>query len=69
MPKIKRLGLPPQLLTHLFDRDKERKITMEDLFALEEWQRYSPDVPEGLGTRILDPSNSAEKVSIRRLFF
>jgi hypothetical protein len=31
----------------LFDRAKERKITMEDLFALEEWRRHSPDVPEG----------------------
>jgi hypothetical protein len=47
MPKIKWLGLPPQLLAHLFDRAKERKITMEDLFALEEWRRHSPDVPEG----------------------
>jgi hypothetical protein len=47
MPKIKWLGLPPQLLVHLFDRAKERKITMEDLFALEEWRRHSPDVPDG----------------------
>jgi hypothetical protein len=47
MPKIKWLDLPPQLRQHLFDRAKERKITMEDLFALEEWRRHSPDVPEG----------------------
>jgi hypothetical protein len=42
MPKIKWLDLPPQLRQHLFDRAKERNITMEDLFALEEWRRHSP---------------------------
>jgi hypothetical protein len=47
MPKIKWLDLPPQLRQHLFDRANEREITMEDLFALEEWRRHSPDVPEG----------------------
>jgi hypothetical protein len=47
MPKIKWLDLPAPLLEHLFDRAKERKITMEDLFALEEWRKHSPDVPEG----------------------
>ena len=47
MPKILWSGLPPQLRQHLFDRAKEREITMEDLFALEEWRRHSPDVPEG----------------------
>jgi hypothetical protein len=47
MPKLKWLDLPPDLRRHLFDRAKERSITMEDLFALEEWRRHSPDVPEG----------------------
>lgn len=47
MPKIKWLDLPPELLQHLFDRAKERKLTMEDIFALQEWRRHSPDVPEG----------------------
>ena len=47
MPKIKWVDLPPQLLQHLFDRAKERNITMEDLFALEEWRRHPPVVPEG----------------------
>lgn len=32
MPKIQRLDLPPQLREHLFDRAKERKIAMQDLF-------------------------------------
>jgi hypothetical protein len=47
MPKIKWLDLPPHLREHLFDRAKERSIGEEDLFALEEWRRHSPDVPEG----------------------
>lgn len=47
MPKIKWLDLPAELRQHLFDRAKERNITMEDLFALEEWRKHSPDVPEG----------------------
>jgi hypothetical protein len=41
------LNLPPQLRRHLLDRARERNITMEDLFALEEWRLHSPDVPEG----------------------
>lgn len=47
MPKIKGQDLPPELLQHLFDRARERKLTMEDIFALQEWRRHSPDVPEG----------------------
>jgi len=47
MPKIEWLNLPAQLRTHLFLRAKERNITLEDLFALEEWRMHSPDVPEG----------------------
>ena len=58
MPKIKWRDLPPELLQHLFDRAKERKLTAEDIFALQEWRRHSPDVPEG---------HCADKVGIRRL--
>jgi hypothetical protein len=47
MPKIQWLDLPPPLREHLFDRARERQITMEDLFALEEWRRHSPNVPDG----------------------
>jgi hypothetical protein len=47
MPKIEWLNLPPQLREHLLDRAKERHITMDDLFALEEWRKHSPDVPDG----------------------
>jgi hypothetical protein len=44
MPKIKWIDLPSQLRDHLLDRARERNVTMEDLFALEEWRRHSPDV-------------------------
>jgi len=47
MPKIQWAELPPALRNHLFDRFKQRQITKEDLFALEEWKRRSPDAPEG----------------------
>jgi hypothetical protein len=47
MPKIKWEDLPPPIWRHLSDRARERKITMADLFALEEWKGHSPDVPEG----------------------
>lgn len=47
MPKIQWVDLPPQLRQHRFDRAKERKISMEDLFALEEWRRHAPLVPDG----------------------
>jgi hypothetical protein len=36
MPRIQWRNLPPDLLRNLFDRAKERKISIEDLFALEE---------------------------------
>ena len=47
MPEIKWLGLPVELREHLFERAKKREISMEDLFALQEWQRRSPQAPEG----------------------
>ena len=47
MPEIQWTDLPPELRRHLFDRARERQIRMEDLFALEEWRRHSPEVPEG----------------------
>ena len=47
MPKIQWLNLLPQLRRHLFDRAKERQITAQDLFELEEWRhpRMFPTVP------------------------
>ncbi len=47
MPAIQSRDLPPDLLRHLFDLARERKISMEDLFALEEWRKHSPEAPVG----------------------
>ena len=47
MPKIQWLDLPSSLRQRLFDRAKEREISMKDIFALEEWRRHAPEAPEG----------------------
>lgn len=38
MPKIQWTDLPPALREHLFDRLRERKITVEDLYKLKLWR-------------------------------
>jgi hypothetical protein len=47
MPKIRWLNLPVSLRQHLFDRAKEREISMQDIFALEEWRKHAPEAPDG----------------------
>lgn len=48
MPKIQWSDLPPDLREHLFDRARERKITIEDIYALKLWRESEPEAPEGL---------------------
>lgn len=48
MPKIQWSDLPPELREHLFDRARERKITVEDLYTLKLWRESEPDAREGL---------------------
>ena len=47
MPVIQWARLPSEVLNHLLDRLRDRKISAEDLYALEEWKRTSPTAPEG----------------------
>ena len=47
MPRIRREGIPPQLLDHLLDRARERKISREQFELLAEWLLTNPEVPEG----------------------
>jgi hypothetical protein len=47
MPRIQWLDLPVALRQHLFDRAKEREISMQDIFALEEWRTHAPEAPDG----------------------
>jgi hypothetical protein len=47
MPKIQWTGLPPALRIRLFDRQRERKITAEDLYQLKLWRESEPEAPGG----------------------
>jgi len=48
VPKIQWTDLPPALLDHLFDRLRDRKITVEDLYQLKLWRESAPEAPDGL---------------------
>ena len=46
MPKIQWTNLPPALRDHLFDRLRDRKITVEDLYQLKLWRESEPETPD-----------------------
>jgi len=48
VPKTQWSDLPPALRDHLFGRARERKISIEDLYALKLWRESQPEAPEGL---------------------
>ena len=47
MPKIQWARLPAPLRDQLFDRLRERKVSVEDLYQLKRWRESEPDAPEG----------------------
>jgi hypothetical protein len=47
VPKIQWTDLPSPLRDHLFERLRERKITVDDLYRLKMWRESEPDAPEG----------------------
>ena len=47
MPRIEWTRLPVALRRHLFDRLRERQISVEDLYALKLWRETEPEAPEG----------------------
>ena len=47
MPTIQWSHLPPALRDHLFDRLRDRKITVEDLYQLKLWRESNPEAPDG----------------------
>jgi hypothetical protein len=47
VPRIQWTNLPPALREHLFDRLRERKITVDDLYRLKLWRESDPEAPEG----------------------
>ena len=48
MPKIQWTDLPAPLRDHLFDRLRDRKITVDDLYQLKLWRESEPEAPDGL---------------------
>jgi hypothetical protein len=47
VPEIQWTDLPPALRDHLFDRLRDRKITVDDLYQLKLWRESEPDAPDG----------------------
>ncbi len=47
MPKIQWTHLPAALREHLFERMRERKISVDDLYRLKLWRESEPEAPEG----------------------
>jgi len=45
VPRIRRHGLPPELLAHLLDRIKTRHISVDQLGLLADWLATEPEVP------------------------
>ena len=69
MPKIQWADLPPALRDHLFERLRDRKISVEDLYQLKLWRESGPDAPDTLGIRTSGPLRSVVKGNIQRLSF
>jgi Berberine and berberine like len=47
VPRIQWTSLPPALRQHLFDRLREREITVDDLYRLKLWRESEPEAPGG----------------------
>lgn len=48
MPKIEWESLPKEVKRHLFQRARERQVSIDDLARLEHWKASNPDAPDGL---------------------
>ena len=46
MPKIRFAGLPAELRAHILQRIEQREISLNDLFALQQWVASEPEAPE-----------------------
>jgi hypothetical protein len=46
VPKFQWKDLPSALRDHLFDRLRDRKITIEALYQLKLWRESEPEAPE-----------------------
>jgi hypothetical protein len=66
MPKIQWSNLAPELRDHLFERARERKISIEDLFKLKLWRETEPDAPDGPWYKDFAHSKFAAKVNSQK---
>jgi len=48
MPRIQWTSLPADLHDHLFERARERQISIDDLYLLKLWRESGPEAPDGL---------------------
>jgi hypothetical protein len=47
LPTIQWSNLPPALRDHLFERLRDRKISVDDLYQLKIWRESNPQAPDG----------------------
>ena len=47
MPKVRRRGVPKELIEHLWTRIDEREISIDQLELFAAWLDTTPDVPKG----------------------
>jgi hypothetical protein len=47
VPRIQWTDLPRALRDHLFDRLRDRQITVDDLYQLKLWRESDPEAPDG----------------------
>jgi hypothetical protein len=47
LPKIRFTQLPPDLVRHLTERVRERKISIQELQRIETWKASEPEAPKG----------------------
>jgi len=47
VPRIRREGLPRDMLAHLLERAKSRHLTVDQLGLLADWLATEPEVPPG----------------------
>lgn len=68
MPKIQYANLPRPLWEHLLQRVDERRISVADLMALQEWVKTGPTAPAGewLRTRLFHMNETLRELRVEQ---
>ncbi|MBV9033850.1 MAG: hypothetical protein JO182_05100 [Acidobacteriaceae bacterium] len=69
MPKIQFSNLPRGVWQHLLQRVDERRISVADLLALQEWVRTGPVAPDGDWYKDFGSFIFMAAASFRKLFW